>query len=297
VIHAAAKRLVAQMVDDWVNMIGQRPMLMVKCTCGVWREPLPIPKPLFVEVEKGAAGGYVADVRLGLREEGVAALELVVSHPMEAEKRSAYNALLAWWCEIAAAPVLEDPPRLEVLSMGGEIDGRDWVCLGCLRERAKKMAGWVKAAHEAKQQIEQAATRTELLKELEYQTNRSRALLMAKADELGPLIKRELVELEEIRARAAGARRAANEVEAERLLTVQKLEDVKKELKREDYQLAAVRLLDLRQLEKTYRAVFDATEALRVRGMRLARQVEKQEARLGLRAVEPTTEPTSSESP
>ena len=258
VIHAIAKRLVAQAAGDWVAGVGRRPMLEMRCECGAPREPVPLPGLRVVELEKGVRG-YIADVRV---DGGEAAIEVVHTHAIEDSKRAEYRRL-RWWVEVEAQPLLEDPSRWVVTASGGDIQGRTYRCGACIDQR-------LAAVREGEASLQAAGRELRRLEELrEELDDRTRSLPEKEA-----VYRLQIEELDRERLRKV---EALGPLRAEVAL----LEARKDAAEDRDKSLL---LVDLRKAETMYREVLRATEALRVREMRLAEQVRRHEVALGLRS-------------
>lgn len=290
--HGAAKRLVAQQVQDWVAGLRRRPVLAARCTgCAEWgkREPVAMPRAQSADIERRAAGGFVADVLLALSE-GKAAIELVVTHAMGAEKVAAYNAGLAWWVELDAAAVLDDPGEWRVLAWGGEIHGRDWKCAECAEARRQKA---LDTLAEAREQTETASERMAAAEAMAEAAEKAKT----QAASLGAYVKDRLDAVERASAELAHVRSQVNASEVEKLRLRRELESMRADVDAEDVRIKAARVVDLRKLEETYRLVFDATERLRLRQLSLTREVDRLERRLGLQGTRPSTASTSNANP
>lgn len=261
---------------------------------------MPIPEVREVSLEKGVAGD-VADVRTD-----VGAIELVVSHRMGAEKIAAYGASLSWWAELDAGAALEDPSRWEVLALGGAIEGRDWQCAACAKGRMRQLAEMekgvaeaaltlqerTKAADEAGLAVRRQAVQVERLRKALEEDERR---LVARSTEMGPHIERMQAEILRLRGEMEALRKEKLETlsQTEKIgfdfaeeygRLEDRLGEVLTRLAREEETEKALKLMEIRGLEETYAKIFEATESTRLRGLRLARLVAKQEERLALRA-------------
>ena len=106
--HRNAKKIVAQMMTEWMTGAGSAPALQFRCdSCGSIKA-VPVSAVNEVHTEYGLRG-YVADVcvRQGAHE---GAIEIRDTSPMDAAKVLAFSGEsgIAWWAEIDAAAVVED---------------------------------------------------------------------------------------------------------------------------------------------------------------------------------------------
>lgn len=126
-IHAAAKMLAAQMINDWTAGVARRPLVSPTCDqCGIdcASRPFPLDPSCSAVVEHTMESGLRPDVLAG-----GTAIEILHTHAIGEEKVSQFATDGVQWFEVHAAGLLEDPPvwRLARSSAGAS------VCVGCAR--------------------------------------------------------------------------------------------------------------------------------------------------------------------
>jgi hypothetical protein len=108
-VHNAAKRLVAQTINDWVDG-GPAPHLTTKCKCGAdVHRYLEMPvMSAHVEYRELEESRRVPDVYVETATRG-AAIEILHSNRLNADRIAEYERLLDWWVEIDAHAVVANP--------------------------------------------------------------------------------------------------------------------------------------------------------------------------------------------
>jgi cell division septum initiation protein DivIVA len=106
VVHRAAKRWAAQIINEWRAGDASRPIVQSRCdVCGSERTfPLPASTVDAVE-EHRLPSGRVVDVWAGF------AVEVFQTHRVDVEKASDLSIDGIAWIEVHAGPLTEDPPR------------------------------------------------------------------------------------------------------------------------------------------------------------------------------------------
>lgn len=104
--HRIAKLLIAQVVTDFVQRRGPRPVSLRPCACGR-RAEIPLPTSVTdASVEYRLSSGHIADVALMKRSEILGLVEIRVTHAVPDDK---IQALTVPWIELLADTVLENP--------------------------------------------------------------------------------------------------------------------------------------------------------------------------------------------
>ena len=143
VLHAIAKRRIQQVVLDWLAG-GAAPVLVRKCLWGPLLEnyecqntvlqPLPRERVTEVVLEQALPDLRKPDVLLLLNGTPVLAIEVLVTHKVDAKKAHDLGALS--WIELDAAAVLETPHTWSPLQMN--LTGRS-ACASCRLLQMKNM--------------------------------------------------------------------------------------------------------------------------------------------------------------
>jgi hypothetical protein len=281
--HMTAKRLVCQQLSDWASGVSRRPVVESTCRCGRPREPYPCPALMSAELEAAAPfGSYVADILALLQDGRRGAVEVAHTHRMGEEKTSAYNAGLAWWLEVAAGPLLEDPPRWVCLAKGGDVPGSNWRCQECCEADRRRLDELVRAGAEAKESVAKLAR-------MHDQAEADKAMLASSAAKAGVAVERTMLQLQRYRDEVEVVRAKLLDVTSQLVSAETRLNATLFATESDESQKSRLKLLDLRNLEAMYRQEFDACERLRLRSVSLSRKVAALESRLGTRPTEPTT--------
>lgn len=142
-LHRAARRLVVAVVSRWRRGLGSCPVLVQACP-GCHRPvqtPLRCPRWVVPVMERRIEGGHRADVALLDEQRLVLAVEIRVTHAVDAEKYRSLEGLGLPWVELDGEALLREPLRWPVLQ--GAQTGR--ACrpeceLPALRERLRRAA-------------------------------------------------------------------------------------------------------------------------------------------------------------
>lgn len=225
-IHAAAKLLVAQTINDWLDGKSRSPVVVPSCNlCNLDCHPqaLKLGSERAI-VEHTLDSGLRPDVLVGRL-----AIEVCHKHPIGADKIDSFAGDGIGWIELVAESLLEDPPvwRLKRSSSGRAFQ----VCLKCAAECNRR------DAQEAARLREQTVSLTKKLEELR--------LGMSRAKAEAARVPESKAELEELERRTAAVRsELASATQASRALSdSSRLEELRKARADADAASAASRSL------------------------------------------------------